>query len=120
MNDPLVQLLIRHCLAGIAAGWITVALILWTDLAGVGTLAAASDLWPIPHLMLFASFGLTFGAAAMGAGVMGLGHGAAAEPPPAAAPVPRPGRLRAQPARAGAAATRRSRSDARRPTTGRS
>ncbi len=53
---------------------------LWTDLAGLGTLAAASDLRPIPHLMLFASFGLTFGGVAMGAAVMGLGRSDARRP----------------------------------------
>ena len=46
MKNELVALLIRHGLAGSAAGWTTVALMLWTDLAGLGTLAAASDLWP--------------------------------------------------------------------------
>ena len=81
MKNELVPYLIRHCLAGFAAGWSTVALILWTDLAGVGTLATASDLWPIPHAMLFAFFGLTFGAAAMGAAIMALSR-ESAEPRP--------------------------------------
>jgi hypothetical protein len=52
---------------------------LWTDLVGIGTLAAASDLWPIPLAMLFAFFGLTFGAAASGAATTALGRDDPAE-----------------------------------------
>ena len=72
MHNQLVPLLVRHGLAGAAAGWVTVGLLLWTDTAGIGLLVAASDLWPIPLIMLFWSFGVTFGSVAMGAAVMGI------------------------------------------------
>jgi hypothetical protein len=34
----------------------------------------ASDLFPVPLLMLLAAFAITFGAAAMGSAIMGLGR----------------------------------------------
>jgi hypothetical protein len=80
MYDGLVVLLIRHGLAGAAAGWATAGLLLWTDTAGIGLLVATSDLWPIPLIMLVWSFGLTFGSVAMGAAIMGLGRRAAHDP----------------------------------------
>jgi hypothetical protein len=58
--------LIGHGLAGMLAGWITVALLLWSDVGGLGTLVAASDLWPVPLIMLLASFGFTFASLALG------------------------------------------------------
>lgn len=72
-SAPLVPFLIRHCLAGALAGWTAVGIMLWLDVAGVGRLVLASDLWPLPLLMLLGGFGITFGSAAMGAGVMALG-----------------------------------------------
>jgi len=72
MRNGLTILLIRHGCAGAAAGWLTVGLLLWTDTAGIGLLVAASDLWPIPLIMLLWSFGVTFASLAMGAAVMSI------------------------------------------------
>jgi hypothetical protein len=74
IRNPLVAYLIRHGLAGMLAGWLTVALLLAWDVGGVGTLALASDLFPVPLIMLFGFFGLTFASVAMGAAIMSLGR----------------------------------------------
>lgn len=74
MPDPLVPYLIRHGLAGVLAGWLTVIVMLGLDLLGLGMLVANSDLWPIPLLMLLAFFGLSFGSFAMGAAIMNIGR----------------------------------------------
>lgn len=74
MPDPLVPYLIRSGLAGVFAGWVTVILMLGLDLFGLGELVAASDLWPIPLLMLLAFFGITFGSLAMGGAIMSIGR----------------------------------------------
>jgi hypothetical protein len=42
---------------------------------GLGGLVIASDLFPVPLLMLLAAFAITFGAVAMGSAIMGLGRG---------------------------------------------
>ncbi len=118
MRNELVPFLIRHCLAGIAAGWTTVGLMLWTDLAGIGTLAAASDLWPIPHLMLFAFFGLIFGSVAMGAAIMALGDRHDAQPRAGARRFRPPVSLSLAWVRPASIAARRGGSDPRGRTTG--
>ena len=69
-----VAFLIRHCLAGIVAGWTTVSGLLWLNVAGLGQLVMSSDLFPLPLLMMLASFGLTFGSVAVASAVMGLGR----------------------------------------------
>lgn len=58
--------LLGHGLAGMLAGAITVAALLWSDMGGLGTLVAASDLWPLPLIMLLVAFGLTFASVALG------------------------------------------------------
>ena len=73
--NPLVGYLLRHGLAGTLAGWLTAALLLAADVGGIGTLAVASDLFPLPLVMLFFFFGLTFASVAMGAAIMSLGRG---------------------------------------------
>ncbi len=73
-GNPLVPYLIRHCLAGTLAGWVAVGLLVTSDVGGVGTLVLASDLFPVPLLMLFGFFGLTFASVAMGAAIMSLGR----------------------------------------------
>ncbi len=74
MQDPLVPYLIRHALAGVLAGWVTVVVLLGLDVLGLGTLVSASDLWPIPLLMLLLFFGFTFGSVAMAAAIMSIGR----------------------------------------------
>jgi hypothetical protein len=73
-----VAFLVRHCLAGMIAGWATVGGLLWLDVAGLGDLVMTSDLFPLPLLMMLASFGLTFGSLALGSAIMGLGRSDAA------------------------------------------
>jgi hypothetical protein len=70
----LVSFLACNCLAGMIAGWIMLGGLLWLDVAGLGGLVMASDLFPLPLLMLLAAFALTFGAVAMGSAIMGLGR----------------------------------------------
>jgi hypothetical protein len=79
-GDPLVPYLIRHGLAGTLAGWLTVTGLLALDVGGLNTLVLASDLFPIPLIMLFWVFGLTFASLAMGAGVMALARAEPREP----------------------------------------
>jgi hypothetical protein len=85
-----VAFLIRHGLAGIIAGWIAVAALLWIDVGGLGQLVMTSDLLPLPLVMLLAFFGISFGSVALGSAIMGLGRsgdaGAADRLVPAAPP----------------------------------
>lgn len=71
----LVSFLAFNCLAGVIAGWTMLGGLLWLDVNGLGGLVMASDLFPVPLLMLLAAFAITFGAAAMGSAIMGLGRG---------------------------------------------
>jgi hypothetical protein len=65
-HRELALFLLGHGLAGMLAGAITVGILLWSDVAGLGTLVAVSDLWPLPLVMLLVSFGLTFATVALG------------------------------------------------------
>lgn len=57
--------LARHALAGIAVGWILLALVVWLDVAAIGSLLWTTDA-PILTLILAAGgFGVTFGSLAM-------------------------------------------------------
>jgi len=87
-NDPLLRFLLRHCLAGVLAGWTMVALLLGLDVAGLGTLVLTSDGWLVPLVMLLVFFAITFGSVAMGTAVMSLGRadGPPRRPRPAASP----------------------------------
>jgi hypothetical protein len=69
-----VSFLAWHCLAGVIAGWTMLGGLLGLDIAGLGALVMASDLFPGPLLMLLAAFAITFGALAMGSAIMGLGR----------------------------------------------
>lgn len=71
----LVSLLAFNCLAGVIAGWIMLGGLLWLDVAGLGGLVMASDVFPLPLLMLLAAFAITFGAVAMGSAIMSVGRG---------------------------------------------
>jgi len=74
MDDPLIRFLLRHCLAGVLAGWTMVALLLLLDVAGLGTLVFASEGWLVALVMLMVFFAITFGSVAMGGAVMSLGR----------------------------------------------
>jgi hypothetical protein len=66
----LVRFLLLHAAIGIGAGWLLLALLLWTDVNGVGTLIWASDSRVLAVAMLAAGFAITFGGAAAAAAVM--------------------------------------------------
>lgn len=74
MSTPLVRFLLRHCAGGVFAGWVTLGGLIGTDVGGLRTLILASDLGVIAAIMLLIGFAVTFGSAAMGAAVMGLGR----------------------------------------------
>lgn len=84
MANPLIPFLARHCLAGLAAGWIFVGGLLGLDVAGLRTLIFAEQAWWLPLGLLVFGVSLTFGSAAMGAGIMGLGRAC----PPGGQPSP--------------------------------
>ena len=66
----LVRFLLLHAAIGIGAGWLLLALLLWTDVNGVGTLIWASDSPVLAVGMLAAGFAITFGGVAAAAAVM--------------------------------------------------
>jgi hypothetical protein len=78
MSEGLISFLLKHCLAGILAGWTVVGLLLITDLGRLGTLVLGAEQPWLPLGMLLAGFAVTFGSVAMGAAIMSLGR---PEPP---------------------------------------
>jgi len=91
MSDPWIAFLLKHCLAGVLAGWLVVALLMITDVGRLGTLILAAEQPWLPLGMLLAAFAITFGSVAMGAAIMSLGH---PERPPRGRPRPVVGLLR--------------------------
>jgi len=71
---PLLAYLGRHCLVGIAAGWVLLAALVATDVGSLKTLLAGSSHWPEALALLMVFFAITFGSLAMGTAVMMLGH----------------------------------------------
>ena len=71
----LLKLLVRHLVMGIAAGWVTLGMLLFVNIGGLRTiLFASSD--PILALILLAfGFTVTFGSLAMGVAIMTLPYG---------------------------------------------
>lgn len=61
--DPtrLVRFVAKHAFHGVIAGWTSLLLILWLDIAGFGTLVASSAQRELITAMLAAAFGTTFG-----------------------------------------------------------
>lgn len=91
---PHVRFLLGHAGIGIAAGWLFVASIVALDIGGLrGLLMAGADGALALALLLFGT-SITFGSAAMGAAIMGLGA------PPVQPRDPPAPRLLAVPARA--------------------
>jgi hypothetical protein len=74
MANPLIPFLARHCLAGMAAGWIFMGGLLGLDVGNLRTLIFAEQAWWLPLGLLLFGVSVTFGSAAMGAGIMGLGR----------------------------------------------
>jgi hypothetical protein len=68
----LVRFLLLHAGIGVCAGWLLLALLLATDVNGVGALIFASASPALPLAMLAAGFAITFGGAAAAAAVMML------------------------------------------------
>lgn len=66
---PLLVFLARNCLAGIAAGWLLLAGLLYFDVARLGELIAGSENWLLTLVLAGAGFGLTFGSLAMGTAI---------------------------------------------------
>ncbi|HEX6142104.1 MAG TPA: hypothetical protein VFZ01_05270 [Geminicoccaceae bacterium] len=74
MANPLISLLLRHGAAGVLAGWISLGGLLWLDVGRLRTLIMTDQGGGVALLMLAAGFAVTFGGAAMGAAIMGLGR----------------------------------------------
>lgn len=69
-----IGFLLKHLLAGSIGGFVFGALVLWTDMAGLGTMILASpDKYLALGLLFFGLF-ITFGSIGMAIGVMGLGE----------------------------------------------
>ena len=66
---PLLVFLARNCLAGVAAGWLLLAGLLYFDVARLGQLVAGSEHWLLTLVLAGAGFGLTFGSLAMGTAI---------------------------------------------------
>jgi len=69
---PALQFLLGHFLAGVVGALVVGFLVLWLDVAGMGTLIRRSEQpWLAAALMLFGLV-ITFGGCALAAGVMGM------------------------------------------------
>lgn len=66
----LIKLLLRNATLGFLIAAIFVAMLLWTDMGGIGTLVANSDMALVAVFMLICFHGLTFGSIQMGIAVM--------------------------------------------------
>ncbi len=72
-NRPsLLTFLGLHCAMGVAIGFVLAAVVVLIDLGGVKQLLQESSEPFIPMFLLFAMFGLTFGALKMGIAIMSL------------------------------------------------
>ncbi len=61
-NEPdLMRLYLKHCAIGFALSSVFVALILWRDVAGLGTLIAGSDVGVLAVFLLWFFHGTIFG-----------------------------------------------------------
>ena len=71
----LFKLLARNLVMGIIAGWVTLALLLATNTAGLADIVFASANPVLPIAILAFGFFITFGSLAMGAAIMMLPYG---------------------------------------------
>lgn len=62
-QDPyrLVKYVLNAALEGIAGGWTLLLILLWFDIAGLGTLVHSASDQTVPLVILLMSFGVTFG-----------------------------------------------------------
>lgn len=70
----LIRLMLRHFLDGVVIGWSFGLLLLWRDVAGLGTLLASNDSAALTALF-FIQGGLMFGTFGMTVAVMNMGDG---------------------------------------------
>ena len=68
----LFKILARNLVLGVAAGWVTLGLLLATDTGGLATTIFASANPFLPIAILAFGFTITFGSLAMGAAIMML------------------------------------------------
>ena len=74
MHREAILFLLKHCAGGCAGGLVFGWLILKFDIAGLGTMIAASpDKYLVLGMLFFGLF-ITFGSIAMAIGVMNLGE----------------------------------------------
>ncbi len=102
----LIRLYIRSCVIGFAAAAGFVALLIWIDVVGLGTLVSQSDMAFVAVLLLWVFHGIVFAGVQFAYAIMSMaeaaddGHGpGSGEPEPARLPV-------AIPVRSGAAGRR--------------
>jgi hypothetical protein len=69
-----VRFLVRHAVVGIAAALVFSALLFFGDVGGLRRLANADESGWLYLALLFFGLAVTFGSAAMGISVMGLGR----------------------------------------------
>ncbi|MDH3594746.1 MAG: hypothetical protein OEU09_03410 [Rhodospirillales bacterium] len=70
-----IGFLLRHLGVGVIGSALFGGLILWSDLAGIRSLALAEEGGWLALCLLFFGLFVTFGSLAMGAAIMGLGRG---------------------------------------------
>lgn len=68
-DHTLLVFLARHCLIGVAAGWLLLAALLYLDVAGLGQLMRAEEHWLLTLILAAGGFGITFGSLAMGTAI---------------------------------------------------
>ncbi len=68
----LIRFFLQHLLVGLLAAALFGGLVLWFDLAGIRSMAAADEDGWLFLTLLFFGLCVTFGSVAMGCGVMGL------------------------------------------------
>lgn len=77
-----IGFMLKHLLAGSVGGVLLGALILWYDIAGLGTMIFAPPANLLALVMLFFGLFVTFGSIGMAVGVMGLGEERDSDPLP--------------------------------------
>ncbi|TVR98198.1 MAG: hypothetical protein EA406_07390 [Rhodospirillales bacterium] len=77
-----IGFLLKHLAAGAAGGMLFGALVLYYDVAGLGTLITTSRHGLLASVMLFFGLFMTFGSVGMGVGIMSLGEERDSDPLP--------------------------------------
>lgn len=72
MGSKLVRYLFTNCMIGVAIGWIIAALVIWLDVASIGTVISQTSEGTLAAGMLLFIMGTTFGMVQMGVAVMAL------------------------------------------------